>query len=363
MYQIDPYPYVETGGGRLAWTLQVRRGGRPSLKTKGHTMISLKRALLITAMIAGVVVAAPGTAGALPTLPTPCDFQQPSSYPLNYHVEATSNTDLRPISAPTNFCSSQGSIEDGEIMRVYATSLGMLYVESLNGSGWGWIPEGQTRVVSLANVRGSVSSDPEPIFGVQGRVTSGEGSSSTFKANVGSITPAPTPTSVPSNSVNCSWYQPETYVTNYVKTATKSAPVQSRNHHTCKTISTIQRGDQVKVHSEKDDYRFIENLTQSKWGWVHKSVFDGSSSATPSSAPTASSGSCDWVQPTTYVSNYTAYGRTTYNMRPQPNTNCPTDNKLYADDTVTVHAHSGDWRFIENHTRSTWGWVHKDGFR
>lgn len=59
----------------------------------------------------------------------------------------------------------------------------------------------------------------------------------------------------------------------------------------------------------------------------------------------------------------TAYGRTTYFMRPQPNTNCPTSKRIYAGDRVTVHAHSGDWRFVENHTRSSWGWVHKGGFR
>lgn len=333
------------------------------------------RIVLVMAMLtAGFVVATPGTAGA-----AVCGLQTPDNYIRHYVVEATAGGQLGIDWFVPPLCPSRGSVVEGDLLSVHGEENGVFYVQNLNTLKWGWFSGFKTQPVTntLDQSSGrepgnqSVSSVGSPFEQNRQSTT---GTSSTFngtKQNVGSITPASSvtgasrpassSTSAASNSVNCSWFQPTSYVANYVKTAGKSAAVKSRNHHTCKTISTIQRGDQVKVHSEKGDYRFVENLTQSKWGWVHKSVFDGSSSS--SSSPAAATNGCAWVQPSSYVSNYTAYGRTTYLMRPQPNQNCPTDNRLYAGDKVTVHAHSNDWRFIENHTRGTWGWVHKDGFR
>jgi len=73
------------------------------------------------------------------------------------------------------------------------------------------------------------------------------------------------------------------------------------------------------------------------------------------------SNSCDFLQPSIYVTNYfrTVENSNGAELFPRPDNNCLPDGLIAADSEVKVHAESGDWRFVENKSDSGWGWVKK----
>jgi len=157
-----------------------------------------------------------------------------------------------------------------------------------------------------------------------------------------------------SSSKSCQFLQPSSYVPNYIRTVEHNGQVNlyPRPDKNCSLRGTIAMNSSVKVHAELGDWRFVENLSGSGWGWITKDAFD---------APTSN---CDFLQPSSYVPNYirTIEYNDNVDLFPNPDKNCAPRGVIATQSSVKVHAELGDWRFIENLSGNGWGWITKDAF-
>lgn len=160
---------------------------------------------------------------------------------------------------------------------------------------------------------------------------------------------------------SCAFQQPTSYVPNYQVTGRSNYIVRKQPNQNCATGKYFTAGQKATVHAETGDWRFIENHDNGAWGWVHKGAFKSTSSASVSSGSGTST--CAFEQPTQYISNYTATGRGDYIVRQQPNQRCDSGKRVKNGHSVTVHARTGKWLFIQNHSNRAWGWVHENAFQ
>jgi len=91
----------------------------------------------------------------------------------------------------------------------------------------------------------------------------------------------------PPPSDECGFLQPTSYVPNYVRTTVSHSNYNLRPqpNSDCAPIGLINARSRVKVHAETGNWRFIENLSGSGWGWIYKRSIDGSTRPTIPSRP------------------------------------------------------------------------------
>ncbi len=166
--------------------------------------------------------------------------------------------------------------------------------------------------------------------------------------------------SAEAQAVDCSrWNQPTSYVKNW-NGQVKGGPWNIRRGPSlagaCDTGKNAHADDSVVVHAQTGDWYFIENKSRSQWGWISKRAVGGVSSGGGAGGVDCSR----WNQPTSYVKNWNGQVKGgPWNVRRGPSGAgaCDTGKNAHAGDLVVVHARTGDWYFVENKSRSQWGWI------
>lgn len=228
-----------------------------------------------------------------------CNFLQPSSYVPNYIRTIEYNGQINLYPYPDKNCTHLSTIATQSNVKVHAELGDWRFVENLSGSGWGWI----------------------------------------------------TKDAFETTTSRCDFLQPSSYVPNYIRTIEYAGGVDlyPNPDKNCAPGSMIAAQSSVRVHAELGDWRFVENLSGSGWGWITKDAFD-----TPIN-------NCDFLQPSSYVPNYirTVNSSSGVELFPRPDNNCSPSGLIAADSSVKIHSESGDWRFVENLSGRGWGWIAK----
>jgi len=169
------------------------------------------------------------------------------------------------------------------------------------------------------------------------------------------LTSAAPDSAQPPVSNDCGFLQPTSYVPNYFRSTVSHSNYNLRPqpNSSCDPIGLIVAGSQVRVHAETGNWRFIENLSGSGWGWIYKRALTGT-------LPPPSN--CDIVVPTSTMPTYSRYTTpfSNYNLRPRPDSDCPPIGLVSAGSEVKVQAESGNWRFIQIAGSDSVGWIYKE---
>jgi len=224
-----------------------------------------------------------------------CDFLQPSSYVPNYVRTIEQQDDVGLYASPDKNCAATRQVATGSSVKVHAESGDWRFIENLSGSGWGWITK------------------------------------DAFERD------------------RCRFLQPSSYVPNYVRTIEQQDDVglYASPDKNCAPTRQVATGSSVKVHAESGNWRFIENLSGSGWGWITKDAFESPGN------------DCDYLQPDSYVPNYIRTVQASGGARlfAYPDSTCSPRGLIAAQSSVRVHAELDNWRFIENLSGNGWGWI------
>lgn len=192
------------------------------------------RMVAVAALVA-IATTVAGIAGAGPAAADPCDWEQPTNYIANRTVTAAERYNLR--GQPHTDCTPVGVIEKGATVRIVARHGDWRYVQIQSNGKWGWVHRD-------AFTPGTTPAPPRPSP---------------------PTTPAP---------VDCSWQQPTQFLRRTVaQTATARYNRRAQPYTGCDPIGSIEPGSSFHINALRGEWRYGQDQSNGKWGWVHADAF------------------------------------------------------------------------------------------